>query len=152
MIQGGHIMINHSNHCENEITRDDRTGYGWCPDMCDVCKSFLCDERQTRAGRQSAAANLFNCSQPRPGLALTTRSRLADFLSLRRRPWVQLINFIFISLVLTNFMRMVLILPCVVWPQIKLLFSQIKLVKNIKIDNCQFNPSWHQPTKMQLRY
>ena len=55
-----------------------------------------------------------------------------------------LINFLFISLVLTNFIRMVLILPCVVWPQIKLLFSQIIDRSQTDNDKWAFNLSWHQ--------
>ena len=73
---------------------------------------LLATPPRTRPHNSLKTRRLFNSETPAPGL---------------------LIKFLFISLVLTNFIRMVLILPCVVWPQIKLSFSQIIVVKTIKI-------------------
>ena len=147
------IRIKHSNHCENKIswgdgcslirqvTNDDLM---WC----DVCKSYLlCVERQSSAAR-APPPTFTIIHNPAPDSPDSLALHSPTFYLWDAGPDL-LINFLFISIVLTNFIGMVLILPCVVWPRIKLSFPQIKVVKSRKIgvrlsEQWAFNLSWLQ--------
>ena len=112
------IMTRYDAMCVNHIcVMSDWAG----PPECRQPLQLFATPPRTRPHNSLKTRRLFNSETPAPAL---------------------LINFLFISLVLTNYIRMVLILPCVVWPQIKLSFSQI--IDWSQTDKWAFNLSWHQ--------